>query len=197
MNRRSAFSLLELLVVVALIAILTSLAVPSVGSVLQSRNIEMAGAMFADAASSARQEASAANRTVELRVYRSPSGSGSWQAFQLWSNRGTNTEPVAVARLQRLPQGVAVWLPESPLITSLLANPSFFTASTTNSALGGGAVDYVSVQFRASGGLDGSISSGNNFITFVPERDTNASSPDNYASVLLNPATGKATIVRP
>lgn len=195
MKPPAAFSLLELLVVVAIIAILVGLAAPPIVSVLQGRNIEAAGAMFADSVSLARQEASAASRTVELRIYRSPSGTGSWQAFQLWSTRGTNTEPLA--RMRKLPQGVALWLPGSPLITNLAANPSFFVSGTTNAALGSGPLDYISVQFRASGALDGSVSTNNNFITLVSEHQTNASAPANYASVLINPATAKATIIRP
>lgn len=195
MKTPTAFSLLELLVVVAILAILAGLSVPSIVSVLQGRNIEAAGAMFADSVSLARQEASAASRTVELRIYRLPSGTGTWQAFQLWSTRGTNTEPIA--RMRKLPQGVALWLPGSPLITNLAANPSFFVSGTTNAALGSGALDYISVQFRASGALDGSVSTNNNFITLVSEHQTNASAPANYASVLINPATAKATIIRP
>ena len=194
MKPPAAFSLLELLVVVAILAILVGLAAPPIVSVLQGRNIEAAGAMFADSVSLARQEASAASRMVELRIYRSPSGTGTWQAFQLWSSKGTNIEPLA--RMRKLPQGVAVWLPGSPLITNLAANPSFFVSGATNAALGSGPLDYISVQFRASGALDGSVST-NNFITLVSEHQTNASAPANYASVLINPATAKATIIRP
>lgn len=195
MKHSSAFSLLELLVVVAILAVLAGVSLPSIVSVLQGRNIEAAGAMFADAVSLARQEASAGSRTVELRFYRSPSGTGSWQAFQLWSTRGTNTEPLA--RMRKLPQGVAVWLPGSPLISSLATNSSFFVSGTTNSALGSGPLDYISVQFRASGALDGSVSTNNNFLTLVSEHQTNATAPANYASILINPATAKATIIRP
>ena len=195
MKHPSAFSLLELLVVVAILAVLAGVSLPSIVSVLQGRNIEAAGAMFADAVSLARQEASAGSRTVELRIYRSPSGTGSWQAFQLWSTRGTNTEPLASMR--KLPQGVAVWLPGSPLISTLATNPFFFVSGTTNAALGRGPLDYISVQFRASGALDGIVSTNNNFLTLVSEHQTNATAPANYATILINPATAKATIIRP
>jgi len=151
--------------------------------------------LVADAVSTARQEATAGNRTVELRLYRSPSGSGDWQALQLWAARGSNELPVT--RLQKLPEGVAVWLPHSPLVTTLLTNSAFRVVGTTNPALSSGSVDYVSVQFRASGSLDGSVSTNSNFITLVARNDTNSSSPANYAAVLINPATGKATIIRP
>lgn len=195
MRRASAFTLLELLIVVSLIAIFASMVVPPAVSMLQARSVELAGALVADAVATARQEAVAGNRTVELRLYRSPSGSGDWQALQLWASRGAGEQPVT--RLQRFPDGVAVWLPHSPLVTTLLTNPAFRTLGTTNPALAGGSVDYVSVQFRASGALDGSVSTNGNFITLVPRHETNASSPANYAAVLINPATGKPTVIRP
>ncbi len=65
-----AFSLIELLIVVAIIAIVAGFSVPAVTSVLKGSAITQGGTTFTDQMSAARQFALSNNKLVQVRIYR-------------------------------------------------------------------------------------------------------------------------------
>jgi uncharacterized protein (TIGR02596 family) len=69
-RRPRAFSLIELLIVVALIGVIAGFAVPAVQSSLRGSALQQAGVILEDTMSAARQHALTFNTMVEARFYR-------------------------------------------------------------------------------------------------------------------------------
>ncbi|MDX6765327.1 MAG: Verru_Chthon cassette protein D [Candidatus Methylacidiphilales bacterium] len=187
--RAAAFSLIELLVVLAIIAIIVPLSVPAVSSIQRGLGITSGGQMLSDAFVTARQEASVKNRSVEVRIIQTGTPP-SFRALQNWiaDDRGTMS-----------PLGKVVILPKGTVISSntslsplLAAYPG--NATATFGALGN--CSYSVLRIRAGGQPDPSITSNNNFVTVHATTDT-AIPPVNYFTVRLNPVTGRVTLFRP
>ncbi len=69
-KKTPAFSLIELLVVVAIIAIIGTFAVPAVGNLLKGTALTQAANSITDTVAGARQHALTRNRSVEVRFFR-------------------------------------------------------------------------------------------------------------------------------
>lgn len=68
--RSRAFSLVELVVVISVLAILAAFSIPAVTSMLQGSSLTQASQMLVDQMNLARQFALSKNTTVEVRIYR-------------------------------------------------------------------------------------------------------------------------------
>jgi uncharacterized protein (TIGR02596 family) len=69
-SRRRAFSLIELLVVISIIALVIGFAVPAANSMLRGSQLTQGSQQFSDQIAFARQSALQRNRPVEIRFYR-------------------------------------------------------------------------------------------------------------------------------
>ncbi len=69
-RRAGAFSLIELLIVISIIAIIAGFSIPAVTSVLKGSALTQAGTALEDQMSMARQHALGNNRLVQVRFYR-------------------------------------------------------------------------------------------------------------------------------
>lgn len=192
--RAAGFSLVELLVVVAIITMLMAVAGPGMLSITAGTQVNRGGQLVADALSLARQEAAARSREVEVRFYNlstAPSAA-KWQGIQLWITDEGATTPRPLSRLKLINDPVIMehGATYSPLIG--LATQSTSTLSGHGSAL----YSYVSVRFRAGGTLDQSVVAGSNFLTIRDQRDT-STPPHNYYTIQINPMTGKVDVYRP
>ncbi len=194
-----AFSLVELLVVIALIVILAALVVPAFTAIGGAGSVTSAGDIVAGQLDLARQTAMAENSRVELRFWNLPEAVGDgnqWQAVQMY--RMENGEPLG--KIQRLPNGVAI--SGDPQFSSLLAG-----ANRAGGAGSGGATDgrsFKSVRFRPDGSTElpvGGPGSGGNAwtVTVVPIASTPTESrpAQNFATVQVDPVTGRGTVYRP
>ncbi len=192
------FSLLELLVVVAILGILAVLAAGPFGSMMRSSEINRGGQLLADEIMLARQTATALNRDVELRIVELPGGSQpAWSAIQLWvADEGGNMTPMR--RLQAFPTQ-AVISPEAILSPLLTADASRSGTGTFGSH---GQRPWRGFRVRPGGSLDqGLVGSTNNFLTIVARSDAEAPQPPippgNFFAVRINPVTGQVTMHRP
>ena len=199
-RHEQAFSLVELLVVLAILTIIMSMVVPAVTSLLSSTNLAQGGETVFDQIAVARQYASTRNITTEVRLIKINSVSNQgYSALQLWTS-GTGGAMSPVGKMVYLPQAVAV----SENTTALSRMLSFLTVSGSM-APGGAASNapYVSFSIRPSGAVSPVITGtdrSNLYLTVVPARLAGAATislPPNYATIQINPDTGNALLIRP
>lgn len=190
-----AFTLTELLVVVAIIALLTVLAMPAITSVTGGTALTRAGQTVADQFVLARQEATGKNRDVQVRFVWKDGAPAGWRGVQLWAPSANNvTEYRPVSRIAWLPEGTL--LSEVDKMSPLLAGA---TIPETNGVFPGlGTTKYCGFRFRAGGGTDLTFNSSSNFVTVVRDRDASVTTaPANYAVIQVDPVTGRTHSYRP
>lgn len=195
-----AFSLIELLTVVAVAAVLAGLAISAFGGNAESYRITATAQGVADAFSLARETAVTKNSLTEVRIYGLPdfgadSGTDVYRAVQVFSVKNGNATPVSKPFM--FPQGI-VANPNAPQ-SSLFSLPS---QSSTVPISGYQTSKYISVMFGADGTIRGNSSLGTQdewYLTIQPQKflDTTGAWPDNYATVILNPFTPKVSIYQP
>jgi uncharacterized protein (TIGR02596 family) len=115
-SRRVAFSLVELLVVVAVIAVIVAFAIPAANSMLRGSQLTQGSQALGDQVAFARQAAISRNRPVEIRFYRyadldtpgeqiQQKETWKFRAFQLFEIL-ENSAAVPLGPVQRLPNMV-------------------------------------------------------------------------------------------
>lgn len=200
MSSKHAFSLIELLVVVAIIAILSSLALSGLGNVSRSSNLTSAAQRLGDQLALARQAAVTRNLPVEVRFYQLPdwdaapsAGANYWRGVQSFVRDGTTITPLA--RPVLLPARVAI-------NTDSTVSP-IWSAMTNGTATVGnfGSRPFRSLTIRPNGMVQLNVptDAAQCFFTLHHENDppVNGSLPANFATVQINPITGKVTLLRP
>ncbi len=114
----AAFSLIELVVVISIIAIIATFTVPAMNSILRGSSMTQASQMLTDQVSFARQLALSKNRAIEMRFYQfgdpeSPGESvadkGTWKyrSMQLFEVVESGVA-VPINKIQRLPNTVVM-----------------------------------------------------------------------------------------
>lgn len=186
-----AFSLVELLVVTAIIVVLMAMAVPALNTVLAGSNVARAGQMVDDAFVLARQEAISKNRDVYVRFYKFPDGvdqTDRWQGVQIWSKEATAGDK-PLGKFYRFPEGTFL-TPGTALSPLLEAATDTGSASLSKY----GSARYAGFRFRATGQIDGSLADFN-WVTVQGATDT-STPPQNYYTLQINPITGKVLTYR-
>ena len=190
--RKTAFSLVELLVVVAIIGIMASIAVPAFSSIAAASGITRGGQLLGDQIILARQEATTRNRDIEVRLIDMTNGAWSgYTAMQLWLKDESGVLS-PLGKIQKLPEGTIISLNNS--LSPLLTADTSISGSTN---FGATTCSYKGFRIRASGSPSSTINTNNNFLTVVLARDASKTPPDNYYSVSVNPVTSKVKIYRP
>lgn len=198
-GRFRAFSLVELLIVVAIVGILMGLAIPAFTSVAQNTSLMRGGDDVASMIVQAAQEARTQNRSVEVRFVKMPSAEGEPEAFravQIWAENIRSGEMSPQQRLVTLPNGVILSEPLSPPLDS--TNNTMSVRGKNHS--------YAALVFRANGQVFQRnqsntivpIASTNSMLTLVLNRESEATNlPANFFSVYINPNTGASRVFRP
>lgn len=186
------FSLIELLVVMAIMMLLLSLAAPAFTSIAMGSNLNRGGQIVADQIKLARQEAVSKNREVEVWFLNLAEGTTpGWRGMLLVRVEENGT---------RVPAGRITTVPEGILIsTNSTANGSLSpllmaTNSITTNFSTFGNLTYRAFRFRANGSA--SALGTNNFLT-LQQAAAPGSPPPNYYTIQVNPVTGKVTTYRP
>ncbi len=206
-SRLGAFSLIELLVVVAIIGMLLVLSLPSLSGIMGGSKIGVATETVAGALSSARQLAAAKNREVEFRLItmKNPSflsaSSNAMRAVQILEVADGVLRPLGRPRV--LPEGVIIG--SSADMSSLAALTNANAVSTDSPISGVGTnYSYRVFRFRPDGSIDlksrlTNPSDGKYFLTLFDEKAAPSGNtpPSNFATIRLEPATGAYTVYRP
>jgi len=212
---RDGFTLLELLLVIAIVGIITGFVIPAVGSA-KSFQLTRGVQMVVNQLALARQTAVTKNHPVEVRFYQfgdpdipgeqaSNPSSGKYRA--VWSFEVLETgETKALEKMQRLPPSVII---DSGSILASLINPPSATASPTVTAAGKQTSpiprvqnQYNSVAFRFL--PDGSTnlpktSDQQWFLTLhdLNDGDVLTTPPKNFATLQINATNGHIKTYRP
>jgi uncharacterized protein (TIGR02596 family) len=115
-NRRAAFSLIELLIVVAIIGIIAGFGVPALQGILRGNALTQASGQMTDTVNLARQHAITKNKIVEVRFYRfgdpevpgesaTDPTSGQFRALQYFELNDAGII-IPVGKYQRLPDTI-------------------------------------------------------------------------------------------
>ena len=194
LRTRRAFSLLEILAVVAILGILMAFVGPAILSSFGASNLNKAGQTIGDQIALARQEALTRNREVQIRFYHVTNGQESGcSALQVWRVEPSDDKftDIAVGRLQRLPEGVTI--SEDPALSPLLKADQSVQG---RSNLPGGLASYSGFRFLPGGGTGDALTTANNFVTVQSSQETR-NPPKNFYTVQVHPLTGKISVFRP
>lgn len=197
-RRFRAFSLIELLVVVAIVGVLAALSIPAFNNVSQGSSLSRAGQDLADATILARQEAMTRNRKTYVRLVRLPDamgGSVRYRGVQTWIVKDDAGTVSPLGRVVNFPQGIV--LAEDASLSPLALAPAAETGSMT---VAGAARDFSAFEVQADGSLNSAIPSQGSFLTLVQEKDvlnTASARPANFFSIFINPVTGEVSTFQP
>lgn len=186
-----AFSLIELLVVVAIIGILSALIAPAMRSVSAGSSLTGASEELSGVVSLARQRASTHNRQVAIRFWMDGTN---FRSFQIWeqTDSANRASWAAAERERRLPTGIVIT--NSPTLSPLLKN-----SRQTNGRTYADALFLPSGALVATADVVESPSKRITYLTIVPERGPSGAGalPANYAMISIEPFNARPTIHRP
>jgi uncharacterized protein (TIGR02596 family) len=195
MIQRRAFTLIELLAVMAVAGILLSVVLPAFQSIGDAAKIRQAAAGVIDQVDAARQWAEVNGATVQLRLLRAP-GQSNYTGIQMWSG----DEKLILDKPVGLPDGIAIQANSalSPLLGGMSSGKMPGTASlTAGSRWAGG--EFAAFRVRPSGAIElaSGVARSNLYFTLAPERSAAVADPVNYATIQLNPDTARPILYRP
>lgn len=188
-----AFSLVEMLVVIALIIILMVFVAPALNSIVGGTNLNRAGQLIGDQLSFAKQEAVTKNREMQVLFFHLTNGAtAGWRGIRVFRIEQTTngSTMIPATRLSVMPEGILINTNLSPLLE---ADP---TLGGTTNLPGYGNVPFAGIRYRANGLPGSTVGDANNFVTLNSANVTN-NPPKNYYTIQINPITGKVIVFRP
>ena len=188
---RRAFTLLELLLAVALIMAMGYLVIAGLSRLMEANALGTASQMVRDCLADGRQEAVAQNITVEVRLYAATSGTG-YQALQLHVRNADGTA-TSLAGLVILPAAAVIdaTASHSSLVTTNVQTPAADTSDPRLNA------QTRCFHFLPTGATDLAPPGPWQLTVRGAAFSDPARFPANWACVTLDPVTGRAQIYRP
>jgi len=190
-----SFSLLELLLVLAVLAGVIALAIEGYSATVQSTAVTAGADMISDMLTEGRTSAVAQNTTVEVRIYNLPPQPGAvpvYNALQLrWLKPGGTTPPVTSPLL--LPAWVVIDATAAHS-TLIAANTNIATPDLNDARLNSRTRVF---HFLPDGSTDLNPAT-NWFMTVRAATQSDpAHFPSNWACIAVDAATGRPQIYRP
>ncbi len=215
--KQRAFSLVELLFVMAIMGIVAGLVLPAFNTVGKSQGLTNAGSALLDQLASARQAAISQNRVVEVRIYKRredptralnvTSNPERFRSFRTMIRDEAGTNAFVLQPMQELPARMV--FSESQAFSTLIfpyTTPSrdYVTLlqkedlSPTEKN-----VPYQLIRFKPTGGTDlaasGPIPNEKWFITIKSDNEVETATVPgkNYVTIMLDPVSGRVRTYRP
>jgi len=184
------FTLIEVMMVLAVLAMMVGLVIPTFNSMLQGQALSRQGEILNDQMNMARQLATTRNRTIELRlVSRTNEGETRWATQIFESGQGASAAR-PISRLERFADGIVVnpSADLSPMLGALDGGSADFSAF--------GQSEYLALRFLPNGRLEKNFATKKDYLTLQGRRD-DLRNPINYFTIQVNPVTGRIGIYRP
>ncbi len=203
-----AFTLVELLVVIAVVGVLLALIVPAANQMMRGSNLTQSVELASDQLVLARQAAITSNRRVQVRFYQLPvacvNGANSFCAMQTFRIEETG-HITALTKLQPLRANVMF---ASDAAYSTILHPPGSAASTVTGtdqlpAYGNRSCSYVGFQYLPDGSTDldptVAATAGGWFITLVESNRAIPAGqpPANFGTLCVDPVSGHVRQLRP
>lgn len=218
LQRKRAFSLIELVIVISVIVIIAAFTIPALNTVLKGSQLSQGAGLLVGQLNIARQQALSRNRQIEVRFYRyadvempgeslSDPSTGKFRALQLFQITPQGVA-LPIEKMQTLPSSVIFSQTTGQGLSTLLDQPTAFTPKkplVNDSAaprLGRGVdhnYDYISFRFMPDGSTDRKPTS-NWHVTVIGINDKLTSPsqpPPNFFTVQIDPVSGVTKIYRP
>lgn len=213
--RLRGFTLVELLIVLAIIAILAAISIPATTSMMRSSSLTSAGSTLASQLNVAQQYAMSRNCRVEVRLYQLPdAGAPSattptvYRALQSFAVPTNGTADVPITKVIYLPDQICIVsnVTYSSLLqtSATMSSPSYTTGTTAGTPLGPYApssYNYYAFCFKPDGSTDLDPSSAQAwFLSLINQRDPVQSAtglPSNFVTIQINATTGRVSNYRP
>ncbi len=185
-RERTGFSLLELLVVVAVLGLLAVLVVPSLQGVLGGRRLDTAANIVSSQLQLARQTALSRNALVQWQIVKVPDPrSGDPAAFRL-----VRCLIMESGSRQWKPLGRTEWLPIAYWVDEDATRSPLLNQSTTAAGISPANSPAAWVTFDGAGRV--TLSSSGNWLTLVGR-----SNPADIIAVQIDPVNGRVRNFRP
>ena len=185
-NRRG-FTLVELLVVVAILALISFLSVPAIISLKRSSDLQTGASAVIEQFKAAQQIATRLNETIEVRIYTSLGTQSLYDAVRLYYPSGLPASPLVAIPSSA---GISTNNSFSTMRTLLTTTPPPTTHGTDATG------PYFCFHFHPDGTTD--LSSTSNTLTLLYRTNTQMPSlPANYVTIEINLTNGKVLTYRP
>lgn len=198
-----AFSLIELLVVMGIMAALLAVAIPAFRGIGEAHEITIGGNLVVSELHLARQTALSQSQEVELRFLKVPTENGGEPAFRAMQKfRVADGKPLG--KMVFLSDGVA--MSDRGAFSTLLSSLNGGTPASRQKYSDSTEVEYRFIRFASSGRthLDPRGADGGNdrwFLTVVRlgdlKRADTTRPADNFATIQVDPITGRTRTFRP
>ena len=209
----NSFTMVELLVVMAIMTILAALSIPAILGVMRSSSLTTGSNRLVDQLNICRQFAMTKNCQVEFRFYQLPDPNAAasaapsvYRAFQGFSLDYGGTQTNAITKVMYLPS--QIYMSSNSTASTLLTtnNPPYYVPGTTaGNALGiypPASYNYLDFHFKPDGSTDLTPSFASPwYVSLANQHDMiqNATTglPANFITVQIDASTGRARYFRP
>ena len=200
----SGFSLVEMLVVIAIVIVLMAVVIPASSSLMGGMNIGRSAGMVTDELNFARQTALSRNRDVEVRFYRLGAkldgNDKKFRAVRSFLIEGLDSASwKPLSRLKQFPEPIII--SDDPTFSTLLdvGNGHSGVKQESETLPGQGTVEYVKFLVRANGGTSLKPVTEKWFLTLYSQKAkvSGGGLPANYYTVQIDPVTGRTRSYRP
>lgn len=206
-RRGRAFTLIELLAVIAVIGLITATTVPMLFSTMKANRLSAAGEELVNRISLAQQMAVSRNHEIELRFYHysDPEDGASKDHYRAMliaqpapdPNAPGNVETIVLSDMSYMRNGIVIANDKD--LSQILTEGSREDTADADRRIRNATASYKTIRFFPDGSCDVTLVTNKAYLTVVEERDFEREGgiPKNFFAVQVDHYTSRATTYRP